>query len=114
MTTAAEIGAKFAAAKPKSIDTLKPDKVYALVAVWQSSGQIVPGFTKKELGQLKYLIGKWPEGKAPEILAFVLSHWYEMTDAVETHTTFKSPASPDLGYLVKYQNIAMNLWLKSR
>jgi hypothetical protein len=115
MTTAAEIGAKFAAAKPKSIDTLKPDKVAGLIAVWQSSGQIVPGFTKKEYGQLKYLIGKWPEGQSPEILAFVLSHWYEVTDAVETHTTkFKSPASPDLGYLVKYQNIALNLWLKSK
>jgi hypothetical protein len=115
MTTAAEIAAKFAAAKPKPIDTLKPDKVYSLVSVWQSSGNLVPGFTKKELGQLKQLIQKWPVGKAPEILQFVLGHWYEMTDYAETHTNaFKSPASPEIGYLLKYQNVAHTIWLKSK
>jgi hypothetical protein len=33
-----------------------------------------------------------------------------MTDAVETHTTkFKSPSSPEIGYLVKYQHVAVTL-----
>jgi hypothetical protein len=115
MTTAAEIAAQFAAAKPKPIDTLKPDKVASLVSVWQQSGKLVPSFTKKDLGQLKYLIGKWPAGKSPEILQFVLGHWYEVTEAIETNTTkFNSPASPDLGYLVKYQNIALTCFLKSK
>lgn len=118
MATVNELTAKFAASVTKPIDTLKPDKVYSLVHVWQLSvkkGQVAPGFTKKDLGQLKMLIQKWPEGHAPEILAFVLSHWYEMTEAVETETTkYNSPSCPDLGYLLKYKHIAVNLWLKSK
>jgi len=57
--TKAKLDAEFAAAKLKSIDTLKPDKVASLVhvvAVVYQEGQVGPGFTNKDLGQLKNLI----------------------------------------------------------
>ena len=117
-TTGAEVAAKFTAAKPKPINMLKPDKAASLMAVWKASlkaGQAAPAHTQKVQGQLNYLIKTWPAGQAPAIVAFVLQHWFEMTEAAETHAgAFKSPSSPEIGYLVKFQHIAMNLWLKSK
>lgn len=118
MPTAHEIAAGFVASAKKPIDTLKPDKVDSLVHVWREhskeAGKVAPHFTGKARGQLKHLIKTWPKDQALEALAFALANWFDLTTAAEKEGAFKSPAQPELGYLVKYQHIALTLFLKGK
>jgi hypothetical protein len=47
-------------------------------------------------------------------LAFALANWFDVTYAAEKQGAFKSPDHPEIGYLVKYQHVAVTLWLKSK
>lgn len=117
VSTVDEITKKFAEAKPKPIDTLKPDKVSSLIAVWQSDAAekkiTAPPFTDKEKGQLARLIKIWPADKAPAILKYVLREWGLFTyEAQSVASAFKCPENPTVGFLVKYQHVAVDVWKK--
>jgi hypothetical protein len=119
MSTTSEIGAKFAAVPKKAIDTLKADKVASLEFVWcegfKNLGHVAPAVTSKVRGQFKHLIKVFPAGQAPGVLAYALEHWFDVTYAAEKHAgAFKSPEFPEIGYLVKFQHVAVELWLKSK
>jgi hypothetical protein len=117
VSTVAEIAKKFAEAKPKPIDMLKPDKVSSLIAVWQADAAekkiTAPPFTGKEKGQLGRLIKIWPADKAPAILKYVLKEWGLFTyEAQSVASAFKCPENPTVGFLVKYQHVAVDVWKK--
>jgi hypothetical protein len=115
MKTGAEVAAGFAAAKPKPIDMLKPDKIDGLIHVWQKSGKPMPTITMKVRAQLKHLIKVRPEGKAPEILSHALANWFDVTNKAEIDAgAFKSPDQPQVGYLLKFQHIAVQVWQKAQ
>ena len=66
------------------------------------------------LGQFKHLIKALPEGKAPEIVAFALHRWFDVTyRAKEKHGAFKCPDVPQVGFLLKFANVAVDLWTVS-
>jgi hypothetical protein len=119
MATASEIVATILANSKKPIDTLKPDKVYSLVHVWnehfKTKGKVAPAVTDKVRGQLARLIKIWPKGEAPAVLQHTLSNWFDFNYTAEKdYGGFKSPDMPEMNHLVKYQQVAVTLWLKSK
>lgn len=118
ISTSKEVAAGFAAAKLKPIDTLKPDKVATLVGVFREHfkkiGHVAPAVTNKARGQFKHLIKVLPDGKALEIFAHALANWFDVTYAAEKQGAFKSPEYPELGYLVKFQHVAVDVWQKAQ
>jgi hypothetical protein len=119
MATASEIVATILANSKKPIETLKPDKVYSLVHVWnehfKTKGKVAPAVTDKVRGQLARLIKIWPKGEAPAVLQHTLSNWFDFNYAAEKDFNgFKSPDMPEMNHLVKYQHVAVTLYKKSK
>jgi hypothetical protein len=118
MPTAHEIAAGLVASAKKPIDTLKPDKAQALIYVWRqhctTKGKIAPHFGGKERGQLNHLIKIWPAGEAPAILEYTMSNWGDFTsEARSAYSAWDLPEMPEIGFLVKYESVAVTLYLKS-
>jgi len=104
----ADIGKKFADASSyaQKIDTLKPDRTASLVQAWRGSTKAT--VTDKMAGQLKYLLKTRPN--ALKIVRFALKNWGDLTYRAEKHHgAFKSPSAPNLGYLVKFAHVAVEL-----
>jgi hypothetical protein len=96
----------------------KPAHEMSLVILWQQTlaelkGLFVGPFTNKQRGQLKQFAKLCPPGKAELVLEHTLHHWLVFITAAETHAgAYKTPASPEVGFLLQYAGIAINLWHK--
>jgi hypothetical protein len=94
----------------------QPDGVLGLEALWkqvvaEKSGVWVPDFTAKQRGQLKQFAKRCPEGKSAAVLEFTLRHWSTFIETVKAHAgLFKAPASPHVGFLLKYVGVAVKDW----
>lgn len=98
----------------------RPDSANALGYVWlRVRAEVFGGFqsqlTKKQYGQLRYIIDRSPPGKAPEIVEYVVRNWIEFVKDVETKAgAFGTPSEPSLDFLLKHIEIAANLWLSTQ
>jgi hypothetical protein len=98
----------------------KPDNVLGLSRVWKETlAEADPGIkfivlSKKQLGQLKHIFNKCPPGKAAAVVRWSLHNWADFTEEVG-YTANKKIAlyTPDIGFLLQYLEIAINLTLAS-
>lgn len=96
----------------------KPAHEMTLVTLWcavlaELKGAYVAPFTNKQKGQLKQFAKKCPPGKVELVLEHVLRHWLIFIESAEANAgVYKTPASPDVGFLLKHAGIAINLWQK--
>ncbi|MEJ6846772.1 hypothetical protein V3589_11205 [Sinorhizobium fredii] len=97
----------------------KPDSGAALVALWKTevaaeTAAFVPTPTCKQVHQLKQIAQKCPKGRAKEVLTYAVRHWIEFVKTVETEAgVTKTPAGPQIGFLLKHVGVAINLALES-
>ena len=58
-----------------------------------------------------FILAKCPEGRAAEVLEFTLRHWPGFVKAAEHDAgAFKTPARPELGFLLRFAEVAVNHW----
>jgi hypothetical protein len=95
-----------------------PDKSSSLEVRWKSlvaevTGDFVPTFSAKQRGQIKTFAGKCPAGAGVQVLEHTLRHWVPFTSAAEDEAgAYKTPLKPDVGFLLRYVGVAINLWLE--
>ena len=96
----------------------KQDKSAQLELLWKSlvaevTGDFVPTFSAKQRGQLKTFVGKCPAGAGVQVLEHTLRHWVPFTSAAEDEAgAYKTPLKPDVGFLLRYVSVAINLWIE--
>lgn len=119
-TTAAEVLEQFKASKasappvakvsPTSMELIWKRKVSQLEGV-----SFVKSFTTVQKGQCKHYINAVGQSLAFPVLMFVLDNWIAFTKVVEQNAGLKkTPMLPDLGFLLKYSDHAVNQFLKTK
>lgn len=93
-------------------------KKKSIAMLWQelsssSSGKFQKPLTSKDLGQLKKFAVDVGE-IAPNVLQYVFQNWWKFAHAAKAEAGLENcPSTPNIGYLLKYQATAVNLYLQS-
>ena len=116
--------------KPHWIDKTDPEYYpdRFLGSLWQQKmasnyGVACPPLSPKQYGQLKYL-RKSLGDLTQHVIETMLEpkNWFEFSQQVRVETKlFKTPDTPDIGFLLKYRNVAvkcmhwdLRAWLRCR
>lgn len=95
--------------KPTSTPASTATQVAALEALWRDARPQAP-ITQKMRGQFRHLVRTLGAGEAERAVRFALAHWARLVRAAERHHgAFKSPDTPQLGFLVKHIEAARGL-----
>ncbi|NOQ30282.1 MAG: hypothetical protein GQ570_04070 [Helicobacteraceae bacterium] len=110
---AKDVIAKFANGKSPT-DYKTPSVVGRMEKIWKENKE---GFTKswtgKERGQVKHFINAVGSNQAEKVFTKILSSWVAFAGKVKQLKAIKTvPPVPDLGFMLKYAEIAVNLDIK--
>jgi hypothetical protein len=83
--------------------------------VGRAAGKYAAPVTAKQAGQLEMFAKACPQGRAREVLASIVEVWSTFIAAASSEAgAFNTPAVPDPGFLLKFVNVAVNLWLSKQ
>jgi hypothetical protein len=103
------------ATRPLDMAKLKPNSAHHLAKIWREAClkrdfPVAVDFTQKEMGQLKQIARKAPEGKAFEFIQRLIDQWEDFIIEAETnHGGFKPPHQPNIRYALKFISAGYNL-----
>lgn len=85
--------------------------VYKLWSVTRNEQTgVIHNLSNADKAKLKMFMGKCGKAEATKVLDYTLRHWLEFTSTVEQDAgTTKSPAQPQIEFLLKYTTIAVQL-----
>jgi hypothetical protein len=106
------------AMEPSPKGTVGPaSTVASLEAIWRATvvkvcgGHAVP-LTSKQQGQLKYFLTACPTDTAAAVLEYAVQNWSLFTQQAKSDEgAFNMPGKPEVGFLVKFSQVAVNFWL---
>ena len=115
----ASIAEKLAASKGAPKKQGKPEPLFA---VWQKiraeqTGEFQSPMTQKDKGQMKKFGEFCPEGKAEQIMVYLLQEWALFVGHVKSAVGLKTvPAQPHVGFTLKHVNLAVQFyeWAKAK
>lgn len=80
--------------------------------VGEEHDTLVPRFTPQQRGQLRQFVQRCPKGQARAVIETCLRDWcYFVHDAERKAGAFKCPDQPELGFLLRYIEPAVNYYL---
>lgn len=94
--------------------------VCALEAKWRATVEgIFSGYVvclnPQQRGQLKNFLNACLEGRSEVVLEYAVRNWCTFTQRAKSDAAaFNLPTKPDIGFLLKYTGIAVNLWLDAQ
>lgn len=102
------------------VGTYYANSAAALVAEWRAAvvevyGSYVVPLTAQQRRQLKCFLSACPPDTAAAVLDYAVMNWSSFTEQAETDAgAFNMPAKPEIGFLTKYREVVINMWLANQ